>query len=101
MDDNPGVLDLLQHYLESDGFAVVTAADGPSAIERIAEESPELVVLDVMLPGMDGYEITARIKEVEDGPFLPVVLVTAGPLDRERGLEVGRRRLPGQANRPD
>lgn len=89
VDDNPGVVDLLRQCLKSDGFDVITAGDGPSALERIEEEAPELVVLDVMLPGMDGYQITSRIKRDRDAPFLPVVLVTAGSLDRERGLEVG------------
>ncbi len=88
VDDSPGVLDLMRQYLKEAGFEVLTALDGPSALERAEREEVDLVVLDVMLPGIDGYEVTTRLKG-RDGPFLPVVLVTAGTLDRERGLEAG------------
>jgi signal transduction histidine kinase len=89
VDDNPGVLALLRNYLDSAGFQTLLATDGQKALERVEADAPDLVVLDVMLPGLDGYEVTARIKGRGDRAFLPVVLVTAGTLDRERGLEVG------------
>src|SRR5262249_40201163 len=61
VDDNPGVLDLLREYLQSAGFEVLVATDGHSALEAVERDAPELVVLDVMLPGLDGYEVTARL----------------------------------------
>ena len=89
VDDNPGVRSLVGHLLSASGFRGRSAVDGAWALEEIGAEPPELVVLDVMLPGLDGYEATRRIKARADAPFLPVVLVTAGTVDRERGLEVG------------
>ncbi|MBX6314074.1 MAG: response regulator [Isosphaeraceae bacterium] len=89
VDDNPDVLALMTRYLTKGGFSALTAPDGPSALEIIEREAPDLVVLDVMLPGLDGYQITERIKTRPQAPYLPVVLVTAGQLDRERGLAVG------------
>ena len=89
IDDNPDVLALIQQYLNRSGFASVGALDGPSALDLVETLNPELVVCDVMLPGLDGYAVTGRIKARDGAPFLPVVLVTAGTPDRERGLEVG------------
>ena len=89
VDDNPSILELIRLYLGGAGFEVATAHDGASALETVEAEAPALVVLDVMLPGMDGYEVTARIKADTAQPFLPVVLVTAGTPDRERGLAAG------------
>ncbi len=89
VDDNPNLLRLMRQYLEPAGFAVLEAADGASALDCIERDAPDLVILDVMLPGLDGYEITQRIKNRPSAAFLPVVLVTAGSLDRERGLEAG------------
>ncbi len=89
VDDNPDVLYLLEQHLVRSGFAAVGALDGPTALEMVEQMGPELVVCDVMLPGIDGYEVTARIKGRPAAPFLPVVLVTAGTPDRQRGLESG------------
>ena len=89
VDDNPGVRSLVGHLLSASGFRGRSAVDGARALEQIGAEPSELIVLDVMLPGLDGYEVTRRIKARADAPFLPVVLVTAGTVDRERGLEVG------------
>ncbi len=89
VDDNPGVLSLLRQFLASAGFETIAAQDGVSAVQAVEESQPELAVLDVMLPGLDGYQITERLKSRSEAEFLPVMLVTAGPLDRERGLEVG------------
>ncbi|HWE36141.1 MAG TPA: hybrid sensor histidine kinase/response regulator [Isosphaeraceae bacterium] len=89
VDDNDGVLALTSQYLVEAGFEALAARDGPSAMAAVERDNPDLVVLDVILPGLDGYEVTARIKARPDAPFLPVVLVTAGVLDRERGLRAG------------
>ncbi|HEU5117408.1 MAG TPA: hybrid sensor histidine kinase/response regulator, partial [Isosphaeraceae bacterium] len=89
VDDNPGVLSLMRQFLASAGFETIAASDGPTALRAVEEQEPELAVLDVMLPGLDGYQITETLKSRSQGEFLPVMLVTAGPLDRERGLQVG------------
>jgi CheY-like chemotaxis protein len=89
VDDNEGVLALTSQYLVEAGFEALTARDGPSALAVVERDQPDLVVCDVILPGLDGYEVTSRIKGRPDAQFLPVVLVTAGVLDRERGLRAG------------
>ncbi|MBM9507054.1 response regulator transcription factor [Actinacidiphila acididurans] len=88
VDDDPTVAEVVAGYLDRAGFAVDRVADGPSAVSRAAEVRPDLVVLDLMLPGMDGLEVCRRIREA--GP-LPVVMLTArgDEDDRILGLEVG------------
>ncbi len=88
MDDDPTVAEVVAGYLDRAGFAVERAADGPTAVARAAAERPDLVVLDLMLPGMDGLQVCRAIREA--GP-LPVVMLTArgDEDDRILGLEVG------------
>ena len=88
VDDNPKIVEVLQAYLTAEGFDVVTAADGPSAVEAVSSRVPDLALLDVMLPGIDGIELTRRFQREHD---LPVILVTAriDEVDRLIGLEVG------------
>jgi two-component system, OmpR family, response regulator ResD len=88
VDDEPMVRDVLTRYLEQEGFTVRTAEDGPEALELAASAAPDLVVLDLMLPGLDGLEVLRRLRE--RGP-IPVVLLTAkgGEIDRVVGLELG------------
>ncbi|MFF7197051.1 response regulator transcription factor [Streptomyces sp. NPDC008079] len=88
VDDDPTVAEVVAGYLDRAGFAVERVADGPSAVARAAALRPDLVVLDLMLPGMDGLEVCRRIRE--NGP-VPVVMLTArgDEDDRILGLEVG------------
>jgi two-component system alkaline phosphatase synthesis response regulator PhoP len=88
VDDNPKIVDVLAAYLREDGFDVVTACDGPGALTAAAAERPDLALLDIMLPGLDGIELTRRFQRDYD---LPVILVTARTeeIDRLIGLEVG------------
>jgi DNA-binding response OmpR family regulator len=88
VDDNEKIVEVLAAYLTGEGFTVRTAADGPSAIAEVERRVPDLALLDVMLPGVDGIELTKRFQR-EHG--LPVILVTARSeeVDRLIGLEVG------------
>ncbi|MEU3842882.1 response regulator transcription factor [Streptomyces sp. NPDC028635] len=88
VDDDPTVAEVVAGYLTRAGCAVDRAADGPGALERAARNRPDLVVLDLMLPGMDGLEVCRRIRE--RGP-VPVIMLTArgDEDDRVLGLEVG------------
>ncbi|GAA3839268.1 response regulator transcription factor [Streptomyces coacervatus] len=88
MDDDPTVSEVVAGYLTRAGFAVDVAADGPSAVAGATAQPPDLVVLDLMLPGMDGLEVCRRIREA--GP-LPVIMLTARGDEEDRilGLEVG------------
>jgi DNA-binding response OmpR family regulator len=88
VDDNPKIVEVLDAYLRAEGFDVVTAADGPAALAAVQMKRPDLALLDIMLPGMDGLELTRRFQRDHD---LPVILVTARieEIDRLIGLEVG------------
>ena len=88
VDDNEKIVEVLAAYLTGEGFSVRTAVDGPSAIAEVERRVPDLALLDVMLPGVDGIELTKRFQR-EHG--LPVILVTARSeeVDRLIGLEVG------------
>ncbi|MDX6315604.1 MAG: hypothetical protein QOF44_5068 [Streptomyces sp.] len=89
VDDDPTVAEVVAGYLTRAGFAVERAADGPAAVARAMDVRPDLVVLDLMLPGLDGLEVCRRIRE-EQGQ-VPVVMLTArgDEDDRILGLEVG------------
>ncbi len=88
VDDEPNIVELLRLYLEQAGFAVVAAADGPSAIEAHRAAGPDLVILDVMLPGIDGFEVCRAIRRVAD---TPIVMLTARSEDVDAivALELG------------
>ncbi len=82
---------LLEAKLSSEYFDVVTANDGPGTLEALEEHKPDIVLLDVMMPGMDGFEVCQRIKTNPKTTHIPVVMVTAlsDSSDRVRGLEAG------------
>src|SRR5215470_13880139 len=91
VDDVPDNVDILQLRLESQGYEVVTAADGVEAIEKTRELLPDLVLLDIMMPKMDGIDALKRLKADPALPFIPVILVTAkaDASDVIAGLESG------------
>ena len=103
VDDLPANRKLLEARLSAEYFDVVLASSGPEALAICAAEECDVVLLDVMMPGMDGFEVCRRLKGDAKTHHLPVVMVTAldQPADRVRGLEAGRRRLPDQARRRD
>ena len=82
---------VLEAKLEAEYFDVVTAMSGQDALDSIAEAPPDIVLLDVMMPGMDGFEVARRIKSVPATAHIPVIMVTAlsEPSERIRGLEAG------------
>ena len=88
VDDEPTISQVVASYLRRDGFRAVTAGDGPSAVEAAREHRPDLVVLDVMLPGFDGLEVCRRIQA--DRP-VPVLMLTARAEETDMlvGLGVG------------
>ncbi len=91
VDDHLPNVRLLEAKLTGEYFDVVTANNGPSALKQVERHSPDIVLLDVMMPGMDGYEVCKRLKEDRKSMHIPVVMVTAlkDAPDRVRGLEVG------------
>lgn len=91
IEDNERNLYLVTYLLERQGFQVCSARDGTSGIERAVAERPDLVILDIQLPQMDGYEVAKALRAVHELGNTPIVAVTsyAMPGDREKALAVG------------
>src|SRR5262249_30235198 len=87
VDDEPNNLEIIQGFLNLEGYTVVTAEDGAAALECLAAAAPDLILLDIRMPGMDGYEVCRQIKQDPATAFLPVVFLTAlqGSQERVRG----------------
>lgn len=91
IEDNDRNLYLVTYLLERQGFVVCSARDGRSGIERAVAERPDLVILDIQLPQMDGYEVAKALRSLNELNDTPIVAVTsyAMPGDREKALAVG------------
>jgi len=90
VDDLPQNLRLLDAMLSPRGFRVVGAASGEEALQTLGEDKPDLVLLDILMPGMDGYEVCRRIRSNPVTAYLPVVMVTAsGDQEKLRAIDVG------------
>lgn len=91
VDDTPTNLKVLAEALQGQGWKTLMAADGESALEQVAYRRPDLILLDVMMPGMDGFETCRRLKANPHSQDIPVIFMTAlsDPLDQVRGLELG------------
>lgn len=91
VDDEEHILELLSYNLESNGFLVLTADSGEEGMEILKKESVDLVLLDIMLPGIDGMEMLKRIRKNPDTAQLPVIMLTAKSeeINKVLGLEVG------------
>jgi len=91
VDDEAYVIRSLGFVLQRAGYAVLEARDGQQALEVIHRERPDLVILDIMLPGVDGYEVCRQVKSSEEFCSIPVVMLTAKgqDVDREQALAAG------------
>jgi CheY-like chemotaxis protein len=91
VDDDPLILEVLRTVLDLEEFRVTTATDGEAGLRALAEDRPDVVVCDVMMPGLDGLEVCRRIKADPATADLPVVLLTARDRaeDRRAGEEAG------------
>ncbi|HJS70775.1 MAG TPA: response regulator [Gaiellaceae bacterium] len=90
-DDDPDILALVRFRLERDGYEVLSAPDGETALDLALARTPDLAVLDVMMPHLDGYELTRRLREHGPTTGIPIILLTARVQepDLERGFEAG------------
>jgi two-component system, OmpR family, alkaline phosphatase synthesis response regulator PhoP len=90
VEDERDILDLVTHYLEKEGFRVRSATDGPAGLSAARQERPDLIVLDLMLPGMDGLEICRKLR-ADSSNLVPIIILTAkaDETDRVVGLELG------------
>ncbi|MGH7552836.1 MAG: response regulator [Longimicrobiales bacterium] len=91
VDDDPHSLDIVRTYLESQGYTVATAIDGNDALAKLEEVRPALVLLDVMMPGIDGWEVARVIKNHPEFSKARVVMLTARSdfTDKHEGLRAG------------
>jgi len=88
VDDEQRLRELVRGYLEREGFGVLTAADGPVALDLARQQAPDVVVLDLMLPGLDGLEVCRRLRSFSDA-YVIMLTAKAEEIDRIVGLEVG------------
>lgn len=88
VDDEKPISDIIKFNLEKEGYEVVTAYDGEEALEKVESESPDLIILDLMLPKIDGLEVAKRVRAKHT---MPIIMVTAkdSELDKVLGLELG------------
>ncbi len=91
IEDNADNLDLMVYLLEAFGHSVITAADGAGGLAAVTRERPEIVLCDLHLPGIDGYEVCRRLKADPALRRIPLLAVTASAMagDRDRGLAAG------------
>jgi DNA-binding response OmpR family regulator len=91
VDDEPGIVDIARANLESQGYEVIGAHDGQEALKKIREDRPDLVVLDILMPEMDGWEVLRHMELDAEMAGIPVVMLTAKVSDEDvlRGLEAG------------
>ena len=88
VDDDATLLHFMHEFFIGEGFTIITASNGPDALRQAYREHPDLVVLDVMMPGMDGWEVTTRLREMAD---IPIILLTgkSAEADKLRGFQLG------------
>ena len=91
VEDNQENLDLLVYFLRPQGYEIISVMDGLSALKKVEEEHPDIILLDIMLPKMDGYEVCTRLKQSPDTKFIPIIMLTAlkDLKDKVKALEVG------------
>jgi len=91
IEDNPDNRLLIRRVLQAEGYEVVEARDGQTGMQRAAEVQPDLILMDINLPEIDGYEVTARLKQLPGLSRIPIIAVTANVMkgDREKTLAAG------------
>ncbi len=91
VDDQPQNIELLEAYFVTEGYETITAINGEEALVKLSENQIDLILLDVKMPGMDGFEVTRRIRQDTKHQLLPIILVTSlrDSEDRVKGIEAG------------
>ena len=88
VDDEPNIVELARLYLKNEGYDVITAGDGRAAVDAVRQQSPDLMLLDIMLPAMDGWEVCKQVRQFSR---VPIIMLTArgDDVDKIVGLEIG------------
>ena len=91
IEDEPDIVELIRYWLEREGYLVMTASDGEQGLAEALERKPDLIVLDLMLPGIDGLEVCRRLREAEATAATPLIMLTARSEEADIvvGLELG------------
>ena len=88
VDDEASIVNIISYNLKKEGYEVITAEDGENGLELALSESPDLILLDIMMPRMDGYEVCRKVREKSN---VPIIMLTAraDEVDKVIGLEMG------------
>ena len=98
VEDNPASLDIMQARLTANNYEVITATDGEEGFAMARKKQPDLILLDIMMPKMDGLEVCRRLKGDPSLPFMPIIMVTAKADSKDSRRSRSRwRRIPNQA----
>ena len=91
VDDNVDNLELVVKILSKKGYSIIEAVDGEEALSKAIDEGPDLILMDISLPKMDGYEVTKRLQEMDEYKNIPIIALTAHAMkgDREKALSMG------------
>ena len=91
VEDDPNALELMVYTLERKGYQVIPAKDGLEALKKAQDEHPDLIILDIMLPGLDGYEVCRRLRQIPETAVLPILMMSAKARqeDKDAGLKKG------------
>ncbi len=91
VDDDPMARQLLSIYLRDPAFSIIEASNGQKALEKVKDKKPDLVILDIMMPGMSGYDVCRALRKDWETAVLPIILYSAKthPRDVKEGMEAG------------
>ena len=91
--DHPEVVELVQVTLQGEDYQIVAASDGKEALKKVREENPDLILLDIVMPKMNGFEVCRKLKEDPETKEIPIVMLTAmgREVDKEKGRQLGAR----------
>ncbi len=91
VEDDPSSRRLLEYILKKADYEVISASNGLAGLRKAREEKPDMVILDIMLPGIDGYEVCDRLRSEEETAHLPIMMLSSKvrEIDKETGLKIG------------
>lgn len=91
VDDEPNIVELLQSRLENNGYSVIVAYDGQEALDKTYQENPDLIILDIMLPKIDGYNVCKMLRSDEKYKAIPIIMLTGRTQaqDIRMGMDLG------------
>jgi len=88
-DDEQEIRNLLDHFLKGQGYEVILASDGNEALKLASEKNPQVIILDIKMPGLDGLEVCKRLKEKEQTKLIPVIVITGFEDNKMEALNIG------------